>query len=85
MNHRAGAEPQYMEALRGLVVGDGLDLRFKRVEPLSGTLTLELTEGSNPCQACRMSAELLSDIALPLVRRVNPSIRKIAIIDKRGG
>lgn len=72
-----------IEALSPLVSGDGLILERKRFDPMSGVLLLRLSEGDAPCTACRMSAALLKEIAMPLARKADPRVRRIDIIDDR--
>lgn len=72
-----------LEALRPLVSGDGLELEIRRFDPMSGTLNLRLFDGEAPCAACRMSAALLAEIALPAASRVDRRVRRITIVDDR--
>ncbi|ALR19727.1 hypothetical protein [Sphingobium baderi] len=69
--------------LRPLINGDGLDLEVRRFDPMSGTLNLRLFDGKDPCTVCRMSADLLAEIALPIARKVDPRVRRITIEDDR--
>jgi Fe-S cluster biogenesis protein NfuA len=76
-------EPLFMNDLRALVQGDGLDLEYLGTDSMAGTLKLRLTEGPNPCAACVMSRELLEDIALTTVQKTDPRIRKVLVRDER--
>jgi Fe-S cluster biogenesis protein NfuA len=72
-----------LDALRPLVSGDGLNLDIRRFDPMSGTLNLRLFEGENPCTQCRMSADLLAEIALPAAQRIDRRVRRVTIEDDR--
>lgn len=80
---KPASEPEYMPHLRALVEGDGLDLQFVRVDPMTGTLFLDLLSADKPCPSCHMSSELLSELALPVVKRLSTNVLKVSIIDKR--
>lgn len=77
------AEPAFMEDLRALVRGDGLDFEFLNVDAQSGTLNLRLFSGPQPCAACAISSALLEEIAGPIVRKAYPRITRIVIQDHR--
>lgn len=70
-------------ALRPLISGDGLELEVRRFDPMSGTLNLRLFDGEAPCLACRMSADLLAEIALPVAQKVDARVRRVTIEDDR--
>lgn len=78
-----GVEPAFMGQIRDLVKGDGLDLEFQRLDPMTGTLKLRLFAGPDICAMCVMSAELLEELALPIAKKTNASIRRVDIQDDR--
>lgn len=76
-------EPPYMDKLRALIKGDGLDFEYLGADPLMGVLRLRLFTAGEVCASCVTTKEWWEELALGTVKRVNPSIRKVAIQDER--
>lgn len=77
------SEPPYMEKLRALIRGDGLDFEYLGVDPMQGVLKLRLFASGRVCASCVTTREWWEELALGTVRKVNPAIRKVAIDDQR--
>lgn len=77
------SEPVYMSALRDFIKGHDLDLQIIRIDTLSGMLLLKLFSRPGTAKASSISINDLKEIALPMVRRATPSIRRIVIKDMR--
>lgn len=72
-----------MSELRDFIKVHDLDLQIIRIDTLSGLLLLKLLPQSGTNSASSISIDDLKEIALPMVRRATPSIRRIIIKDMR--
>lgn len=72
-----------MSELRDFIKVHDLDLQIIRIDTLSGLLLLKLLPQSDTHRASSISIDDLKEIALPMVRRATPSIRRIIIKDMR--
>jgi hypothetical protein len=70
-----------VEELRSLVRADGSDLAVTGID--GGTLYLQLVIEDASCADCVMPRSFLEDLALDIVQRTAPTVKRVTIDDPR--